>query len=135
VEMGRPEIGTSLRDIERVTRTMARLGVEFESDTPVTGLMSDRRKGTLQPEVLGEQLLSAIIEFKIPEGSLETVLTGLDEVAKTINSVFSLGIISVLPSEGRDPILAWLEKRGFHVRPNGKVNLGLGRPLPPTHLT
>jgi NAD-dependent dihydropyrimidine dehydrogenase PreA subunit len=132
VEMGRPGVGTSLRDIERVTEAMARLGVEFESDTPVTGLMSDRQKGTLQPEVLGEQLLSAIIEFKISEGNLETILAGLDNVAKTIESVFSLGIISVLPSEGRDPILARLEKFGCRVRPNGKVNLGLGRPLAST---
>ncbi len=132
VEMGRPGVGTSLRDIERVTQTMARLGVEFEPDTPVTGLLSDRQKGTLQPDVLGEQLLSAIIEFKIPEENLEKILKGLDEVAKTIDSVFSLGIISVLPPEGRDPMLDRLERFGFQVRPNGKVNLGLGRPVPPT---
>ncbi len=131
VEMGRPGVGTSLRDIERVTQAMARLGVEFEPDTPVTGLLSDRQKGTLQPDVLGEQLLSAIIEFKIPEENLEKILKGLVKVAKTIDSVFSLGIISVLPSEGRDPMLDRLERFGFQVRPNGKVNLGLGRPVPP----
>jgi NAD-dependent dihydropyrimidine dehydrogenase PreA subunit len=133
VEMGRPGAGASMRDIDRMTQAMAKLGVEFEPHTPITGLMSDSRRGIMNPEFLGERVLSAIIEFKLSEKDLEKVLSGLREVAKTLDTVFSLGVISVLPGEGRDPIPGRIEKLGFKVRPNGKVNLGLGRSLPADH--
>ena len=58
VEMGRPGVGTSLRDIDRLTRAMARHGVEFEPRTPVTGMMADAVRGILKEEVLNERVLS-----------------------------------------------------------------------------
>lgn len=127
VEMGRPGVGTSLKDIERLTRAMARHGVEFERNTPVTGLMSDPVRGILKEEVLGERVLSAIIEFKLPQERLSVILPTLQEVAKTLDTVFSLGVISVLPEDGPDPVLELIREAGLSVRPNGKVNLGLGR--------
>ena len=130
VEMGRPGVGTSMRDIDCLTQAMAKLGVEFEPLTPVTGLMADSKRGVMKPEILGERMLSAIIEFKLPEKDLEKILGGLREVAKTLDTVFSLGVISVLPEGDRDSIPSRIEKLGFQVRPNGKVNLGLGRPMP-----
>ena len=130
VEMGRPGIGASMRDIDRLTRAMARHGVEFEPNTPVTGLMSDPVRGTLKEEVLNERVLSAIIEFKLPEEKLEVILPALKQVAATLETVFSLGVISVLPPDGPDPVAERIRTLGFDLRPNGKVNLGLGRPLP-----
>lgn len=130
VEMGRPGIGTSLRDIDRLTRAMADHGVEFERNTPVTGLMSDPVRGTLKEDVLDERVLSAIIEFKLPEARLSEILPALRQVAKTLDTVFSLGVISVLPPEGPNPVAGRIKSLGFDLRPNGKVNLGLGRPLP-----
>jgi hypothetical protein len=130
VEMGRPGMGTSLRDIDRLTRAMARHGVEFEPQTPVTGLMSDPRRGILKEGVLNERVLSAIIEFKLPEERLEVILPAIKQVAATLETVFSLGVMSVLPSEGPDPVAERIKALGFSLRPNGKVNLGLGRPLP-----
>jgi NAD-dependent dihydropyrimidine dehydrogenase PreA subunit len=130
VEMGRPGVSTSMRDIDRLTQAMAKLGVEFEPHTPVTGLMADPKRGVMKPEILEERMLSAIIEFKLPEKDLEKILAGLREVAKTLDTVFSLGVISVLPEGDRDPIPSRIEKVGFKVRPNGKVNLGLGRSMP-----
>jgi hypothetical protein len=130
VEMGRPGLGTSLRDIERLTRAMASHGVEFERNTPVTGLMSDPSRGILKEDVLGERVLSAIIEFKLPEEKLDVILPALRQVAATLDTVFSLGVISVLASDGPDPVVERIKRLGFAARPNGKVNLGLGRPLP-----
>lgn len=130
VEMGRPGIGTSLRDIDRLTRAMASHGVEFEPNTPVTGLMSDRVRGTLKEDVLDERVLSAIIEFKLPEERLSVILPALRQVAKTLDTVFSLGVISVLPPGGPHPVAERIRSLGFDLRPNGKVNLGVGRPLP-----
>src|SRR5687767_227690 len=43
IEFGRPGVGARFRDIERVTRALAELGVEFESNNPVTSLMPTRR--------------------------------------------------------------------------------------------
>ncbi len=129
VEMGRPGIGTSLRDIDRLTRAMACHGVTFEPNTPVTGLMSDPVRGILKEDVLDERVLSAIIEFKLPEEKLSTILVALRQVATTLDTVFSLGVISVLPPESPDPVGARIKSLGFDLRPNGKVNLGLGRPL------
>jgi len=130
VEMGRPGVGTSLMDIERLTRAMASHGVEFERNTPVTGLMSDPSRGILKEDVLGERVLSAIIEFRIPEERLATILPALRRVADTLDTVFSLGVIHVLPEGAPDPLPEKIQALGFSVRPNGKVNLGLGRPLP-----
>lgn len=130
VEMGRPGVGTCMRDIERLTRAMASHGVEFEPNTPVTGLMSNPVRGILKEDVLNERVLSAIIEFKLPAERLAVILPALKRVAETLDTVFSLGVISVLPPEGRDPVAERITSLGFDLRPNGKVNLGLGRPLP-----
>ena len=130
VEMGRPGVGTCMRDIERLTRAMASHGVEFEPNTPVTGLMSDPVRGILKEDVLNERVLSAIIEFKLPEEKLAVILPALKQVAETLDTVFSLGVISVLPPDGPDPTAERIKSLGFKLRPNGKVNLGLGRPLP-----
>lgn len=130
VEMGRPGIGASMRDIDRLTQAMARHGVEFEPRTPVTGMMSDSVRGILKEEVLDERVLSAIIEFKLPEEKLAVILPALKQVAETLDTVFSLGVISVLPPDGPDPVAEKIKSLGFTLRPNGKVNLGLGRPLP-----
>jgi hypothetical protein len=130
--MGRPGVGTSLIDIDRITQALARSGVEFEPRTPVTGLMSDPTRGTLREEVLGERVMSAIIEFKLPEERLPAILLALKEVAPTLKTVFSLGVISILPEGGVDPVAEKIRGAGFQPRPNGKINLGLGRPLPKT---
>ena len=128
--MGRPGVGTSLRDIQRLTRAMADHGVEFERNTPVTGLMSDPVRGILKEDVLDERVLSAIIEFKLPEEKLAAILPALRRVAETLDTVFSLWVISVIPPEGPDPVAERITSLGFDLRPNGKVNLGLGRALP-----
>jgi Pyruvate/2-oxoacid:ferredoxin oxidoreductase delta subunit len=130
IEMGRPLLGASFRDVERVTRAMARLGVEFEARNPLTTLIEDCSTGMLRKDVLDERVLSTIIEFKIQEEKLDEVLPAIKDVAGRIESVFSLGVISVLPPEGPAPVLERIKRLGFRIRPNGKVNLGLGRPIP-----
>jgi NAD-dependent dihydropyrimidine dehydrogenase PreA subunit len=130
IEMGRPGIGSTLKEIDRMTRELAKIGVEFEPNTPITGIMSDRAKGTMPPDVLGERVLSAIIEFKVSAERLAEILPAVYRVAQTLETVFTLGIISALPPEGPDPIPELVKSLGFELRPNGKVNLGLGRVNP-----
>ena len=64
VEMGRPGVSTSFRDLQTVAMAIARLGVEFEPANPVTELMADRKAGKIREEVLDERVLSAILELR-----------------------------------------------------------------------
>ncbi len=129
VEVGRPSVSASFEDIQRLTRTCADLGAVFEAENPITVLMTDRRRGILPPDILKERVLSALIEIKVEEDRLPEILEGLRRVSESIETVFSLGLSRLLDREGAKDLMTKLETLGFAVRPNGKMNLGLGRPL------
>jgi hypothetical protein len=129
VEMGRPGVGTSFRDMQTVAMAIARLGVEFETQNPVAELMTDPRLGQFKEEVLDEKVLSAILEFKVTTDRLKEVLETIREVSRKINAAFSLDLISRVSPDGSTPVLVIAQEAGFEVRPNTKTNVGLGRPL------
>ena len=129
LEMGRPGIGASFRDIQTVAMRLAGVGVEFEADNPVSALMVDRRTGVFREDVLGEKVLSAILEFKVANERLKDVLLSIKDVAGRIDTVFSLGLISRVESDGRIPVEPIAREAGFPSRPNMKTNVGIGRPL------
>ena len=130
VEMGRPGLGARFYDIERVSMALAAAGVEFVTKNPVTSLMTDPTTGKINPEVLNEKVLSAIIEFT---GSLESVpryLGALQEAAKDVETVFSVGIGTVCDEQGRVSLADMVRGTGLTLSPNGKNNLGFGRSTP-----
>lgn len=129
VEMGRPGVGTRLRDLQKVTMAIAKLGVEFESRNPVTSLMSDQKTGQIREEILNEKVLSAIVGFMIENGRLKGSLEVLREVAHEIDTVFSLGLISKVGRDGEMGTVPIAKEAGFFPYPNTKTNVGLGRPL------
>jgi Pyruvate/2-oxoacid:ferredoxin oxidoreductase delta subunit len=129
IEMGRPGVGTSFRDLQTVALALARLGVEFEPKNPVADLMTDVKTGEINAEVLDEKVLSAILEFRIEVEKLEEVLKAIKEVAQQIDTVFSLDLISRVNPDGGVPVLEIAKAAGFTPRPNTKTNVGLGRPL------
>ena len=129
IEMGRPGIGTSVRDLEIVAMALARLGVEFEPLNPVADLMADLKTGKFKEEVLGERVLSAIIEFKIETGRLKSVLEAIKQIAGQIETVFSLDLIDRVNADGSIPTTAIAIEAGYSPRSNTKTNVGLGRPL------
>jgi NAD-dependent dihydropyrimidine dehydrogenase PreA subunit len=128
-EMGRPGIGTRFRDVERVAQALARAGVEFARQNPVTYLMTDQATGKLNSEVLDEKVLSAMIESITPIENLPTVIKELREVASQIDTVFSLTITTRLDADGSAPCEKVLRDLGVPLYINGKTNVGLGRPL------
>ena len=128
-EMGRPGMGTRFRDVERVAQVLARAGVKFAAQNPVTYLMVDQATGRLNPEVLDEKVLSAMIECLVPEENIPIVIRELKEVAQEIDTVFSLDIVTRLQPDGSVPWEKTLSELGTQVSINGKSNLGLGRPL------
>jgi len=129
IEMGRPGVGTTFQDIQTVTRSLGRLGVVFESDNPVTALMTDKTAGEINPEVLNEKILSGIIEFSVGKARLQEVLEAVKEVSAKIDTVFSLDLITRVDPDGSVPTDAVVRAAGFTPRPNTKTNVGLGRPL------
>lgn len=129
IEMGRPGIGTSLKDMQTVAMALARVGVEFEPKNPVAELMQDAKTGVFREDVLNEKVLSAILEFRVKIDRLEEVLKAVKAVAPKIETVFSLDLISRIHSDGSLPALEIAKAVGFTPRPNTKTNVGLGRPL------
>jgi hypothetical protein len=128
-ELGRPGVGARFHDVERVARALSALNVDFEENNPVTKLMVDRKKGLINPEVLGEKVLSAIVEFLVPAEKLPAVLEVLDRVSREIQTVFSGDIITRIPSDGSVSYLKVMKDTNRFVSLNGKSNVGLGRPL------
>jgi NAD-dependent dihydropyrimidine dehydrogenase PreA subunit len=129
VELGRPGVGTRFSEVEKVTREVARLKIPLEEANPVSALVLDRKKGTLPPEILGEKVLSAIVEFKVPFDRAEEILDMLQRVTAKLDTVASISVIGRRERDGRIPLEELLNRKGVPFYPNGKVNVGLGRPL------
>ncbi len=129
VEMGRPGVSTTFREIEKVSMALAKHGIEFEPQNPVTTLIVDKRTGRINEEVLDEKVLSAIIGFIIENDRLKEALKTLREVSTQIDTVFSLGIISRVREDGSTPAESIARECGFSLLPSAKTNVGLGRPL------
>jgi NAD-dependent dihydropyrimidine dehydrogenase PreA subunit len=129
LEFGRPGIGTRLTEIEKVLRALMGMGVELEENNPVFGLVADRATGGLKPEVRNEKVLSAILEFKIRQEQLEEVVGRLRPILDEVDTVVSWGLATRFAEDGGLPVLSRLEALGIPARPNGKVNMGMGRPL------
>ena len=129
-EMGRPGVGFSFGDLEKVAIKLAELGVHFEPDNPVTELLDPATGVLLYDEVRGERCLSAIVEVLVKEEETVKIIGALMEVAEEIDSVFTIDVISKC-KDGTIPAKKILEDAGYEVLINGKVNMGLGRPLIP----
>lgn len=128
VELGRPGLGVRFSDVERVTRALAQMGLTFEEANPVTHLMSDREVGTLEPDVLGERVMSAIIEFRSQSSRVPTILDALDRVAERIDTVMAIGVYARCDGEGHTELDRILAEANRPVA-RAKTNLGLGRAL------
>jgi len=129
LEMGRPGISSTFKDLQTVAMALAELGVEFEEENPVTALMVDKKTGKINEDVLNERVLSAIIECKIETERLKEVLEALKAVSTKVDTVFSVSLISRLGADGNMPNVSIAKEAGFIPRPNTKTNVGLGRPL------
>ena len=129
LEMGRPVLGTSVREIQKATMHLAKYGIEIEKSNPLSDLLEDRKTGKFKEEYLDERFVSAIIEFRIPFDRGEEMLRVCQDIADEVDTVFSMDMITVYDEDGNLPGLELCKKMGITVRDNCKVNLGIGRPL------
>jgi len=129
IELGRPGLGARLSDFEKVTRILAPLDVIFEPQNPLTSLILDIATGEMDPTVLDEKVLSAIIEIRIKENQCATVLAALKDVQAKIDSVMSVGIAARCNPDGFVAYQRTVRDMGLSLSLNGKSNVGLGKPL------
>jgi NAD-dependent dihydropyrimidine dehydrogenase PreA subunit len=128
-ELGRPGTGARFYDVEKVAMAIAGLGLALEPKNPVTMLMPDPTTGKIREDALNEKVLSAIVEFDAELEQVPTIVATLNEVAKEVDTVFSVDLISLVDPDGTIPVekLDWASlSRKLSI--NGKFNLGMGRP-------
>jgi hypothetical protein len=116
-----------MREIQEMCWALANAGVAFEKKNPITSLMSDVSKGSLRADVLGEKVLSAIVEIKVPVERTEEVIRLVWEVEKRLDTVVALGVGTRCGEDGEDHVVApILERLGYRLE-RAKTNAGLGR--------
>lgn len=126
VEVGRPGIGARFSDVEKIAMSLAKVGVHFEIKNPVTSFMINKETGKLREDVLGEKVLSAIIEIKTTLGKVKQVLEALRNVESRIDTVFSVGISSKCGPNGSSPYKEIVEPTGWKLSKQVKINVGFG---------
>ncbi len=129
IEFGRPGTGTRLTEIEKITRAMCEMDIPILEDNPLYGLLEEDLSGRFKPEYVNEKVLSAILELRIMEEKLEETLGKLFPAFTDLDTVVSVGLVSRFDDNSKLPVIEKLQEMGLEVRPNAKINVGLGRPL------
>jgi len=130
VEVGRPVAACTFRQVQEIAVALAsRGGVEFEPCNPITTMMKDNKTGYFREDILDERVYSAILEFPVKVEKMAEILELCKEIAKETTTVFSLDVASVTVDGQDKAVWKIIEDCGITARPNGKVNLGLGKPL------
>lgn len=130
VEVGRPVAACTFRQVQEIAVAFAESGlVEFEPCNPITQMMKDHRTGYFKEDILDERVYSAILEFPVRVEDIPKLLDICNRIAGRTTTVFSLDVSSVTIDHQDEKVRKMIEECNVSVRPNGKVNLGLGKPL------
>ena len=127
IEFGRPGVGVRFHEIQHMTMELAKLGLEFEPNNPITHLMTDQSRGSLKEDLLPEKILSAIVELKTRIDLVSQVLETVRRVGQQIDTVVTVGVSTRCDEGGNDHVLAPLLEEQGYTFPRAKTNLGLGR--------
>jgi ferredoxin len=127
IEFGRPGKGARFHEIQQMSQALAAAGIPFEKHNPITALMSDPATGALPPEILGERVLSAILEIKVPVDRLAEVLGIVWSVEVHLETSVVLGVGTRCDANGNDYLVApMLQGLGYKLI-RAKTNVGLAR--------
>ena len=126
IEFGRPGVGARFSEIQRMTRALAALGVEFETQNPVTSLMANKVRGLVREDILNEKVLSAIVEIKVGIDQVPMILGTIRSVSRELDTVVAVGVSTRCDREGNDRLADLLSREGYPSY-RGKTNLGMGR--------
>jgi hypothetical protein len=89
--------------------------------------MTDPARGILREDILGEKLMSAIVEIKAAMERTEEIIRLVWDVEKELDTVVALGVGTRCDADGEDHVVApILERLGYKLE-RAKTNTGLGR--------
>ena len=89
-------------------------------------LMYKPGRGGNPPEILGEKVLSAIVEFIVDESKALDFITELKRFMNAeLDTVATMSVITRADSDGKADFLQTLHNEGKKPYPNGKVNIGM----------
>jgi hypothetical protein len=89
--------------------------------------MTDVAAGTLREDILGEKILSAIVEIKVPVERTEEIIRLVREVEQQVDTVIALGVGARCDASGEENVVGpILERLGYKLE-RAKTNAGLGR--------
>ena len=102
IEFGRPGVGVRFRDIQEMTRALAKLDIVFEAKNPISHLMTDKSSGTLRADILDEKILFRDRrDFAARLDRVEAVCETVSAVNERIDTVTAVGISNPLRRAGR----------------------------------
>ncbi len=131
IELGRPCMGAKLGLIEEFYHALNAMGVCYEKNNPLYSLINSLSEKNHNHDYKNQQLISAIIQIKIPLNRLGPVLKMITDMAEDIDTVFSLSLITRLEPGFSIPLEIDQELSALNLmyRPNAKINIGIGKPL------
>ncbi|MEM0454053.1 MAG: 4Fe-4S binding protein [Sulfolobales archaeon] len=130
IDVGRPNVGTTLEDIVKILNALEGAGVELERENPQMIVLESLRSGRLSQDDLRRiRIMSMVLEGKTTLSNLDKAIRALKEVGKEVNTVFSVGIICRFNDDMTIPCYSLLEELDVHPMPIAKINLGLGKPI------
>jgi ferredoxin len=133
VELGRPHLGTTFEDVQKVTKALVPFGLNLGEQSPASDergslaeVAADISKGTLLPEILQERAGWVVLRVVMPEDKVPQAIQTLKGVAAEIDTVFSLGIVSRVDKDRRTIAERVFMGEGVAPAVNCKTNVGLG---------
>ncbi len=128
-EFGRPVTGTRLTEVQKITTAVCALGLEILEENPVFGLLENKQTGLIKKDFLNEKVLSIILEIRFDADRLAEVVEKILPELDDVDTVVSVGLVTRFDDEGDLPVIMELQALNVPVRPNAKINVGLGCPL------
>lgn len=128
VEPGRPGISAGMDDVQKVLHAMYAAGYSLTDRSPFKSFVVNPETGDLNPDILGERVLSCSIEFKGVYSDIPGMVGALKIASSRVNTVLCIGVISRVENWQIPPVKI-LKELGYPTEPNAKINIGLGRPL------
>jgi hypothetical protein len=128
VELGRPSVGCRFRDVVSLVRLLEQLGGRLIEENPIFEWIQPGDVPISQ-ELACQRILSAVVEIRIDREELRCVLEALTEFSESVNTVFTVGVVSRFDENGGLSVLDDLYSAGIEPLAQTKVNLGLGSPL------
>lgn len=128
VELGRPQVSSSFRDVEKIAKTVAAHGGVFETCNPISQYIVNLETGEMNQDYMNECVMSGIIEVILPIDRLLEAVQAVLEVSKELDTAFSMGVACKVDENGEIPAKKILDSAGIFYRPNCKTNVGLGKP-------